>query len=318
MSATQIFILLLFFVAVTGGVFGLMYFFRPMPTQNRLRLLDPATSPVLGAGAGAASDEKSLPARITRWLRFFGRYVMPEEGWENSALRTRFMNAGFRSEAALLVYFGAKLALALALPGLAALQIGMSRLPMTVNSVLLIVLALAAVGYFIPNVYLAQRIRLRKRDLFESLPDALDLMTVCVEAGLAMDAAISRVADEIRMRSVPLADELHLAKLELRAGATRERALRNMALRTGVEDIDALVAMLVQTERFGTSVADSLRVHAEGLRLRRRLLAEEAAAKIPVKLLLPLIFCIFPTLLLVLLGPALIAIYRALLPTFTG
>jgi tight adherence protein C len=120
------------------------------------------------------------------------------------------------------------------------------------------------------------------------------------------------------LKSAPLAEELHLVTLELRAGNTRERALRNLALRTGVEEIDTLVAMLVQADRFGTTVADSLRVHSDSLRTKRRLRAEEAAAKIPVKLLFPLIFCIFPSMLLVLLGPAFISVYRVLLPTFTG
>jgi tight adherence protein C len=146
--------------------------------------------------------------------------------------------------------------------------------------------------------------------VFENLPDAIDLMMVCIEAGLGLDAAIARVAQEMRLKSDLLADELHLVGLELRAGSTRERALRNLALRTGVEEVDGLVTMLVQADRFGTSIADSLRVHADMLRTRRRQRAEEAAAKIAVKLLFPLIFCIFPSLMLVLLGPAFIAIYR--------
>jgi len=311
MTANQIVVLLLVFIAATLGAFGLMYFFQAQPTQDRLRLL---TSDRVAA-PGMTSP---WAARLAKWVRPFGRVLMPEEGWENSTLRTRFMNAGFRSESALLVYFGAKSLLTLLLPLVLVLQFGVSQLSMSMNRVMVLVLILAAVGYCLPNVYLARRIALRQRDLFESLPDALDLMTVCVEAGLALDAAIARVGDEMRLRSKPLAEELHLAKLELRAGATRERALRNIALRTGVEDIDSLVAMLVQTDRFGTSIADSLRVHAEGLRMRRRLRAEEAAAKLPVKLLLPLIFCIFPSLMLVLMGPAYITIYRALVPAVGG
>jgi tight adherence protein C len=165
---------------------------------------------------------------------------------------------------------------------------------------------------------LARRIAYRKREIFESFPDALDLIIVCVEAGLGLDAALARVGEEMHMRSPILGEELHLINLELRAGSSRERALRNLALRTGVEDIDTLVAMLVQSDRFGTSVADSLRVHADGLRTKRRLRAEEAAAKIAVKLLFPLIFLIFPSMLLVLLGPAFISINRILLPTLSG
>jgi tight adherence protein C len=154
--------------------------------------------------------------------------------------------------------------------------------------------------------------------LFDSFPDALDLMTVCVEAGLGLDSAMARVGAEMRLRSKPLADELHWLSLELRAGRTREQALRNLALRTGVEEIEALASMLIQADRFGTSIAASLRVHSDSLRTARRLRAEEAAAKIALKLLFPLIFCIFPSLLLVLMGPAFIEIYRVLLPTLSG
>lgn len=177
---------------------------------------------------------------------------------------------------------------------------------------------MAALGYFLPNIVLERQITYRKREVFENFPDAIDLMTVCVEAGLGLDAAISRVGEEMRLKSLILAGELHLVNLELRAGGARERALRNLALRTGVEEVDALAAMLVQADRFGTSVADSLRVHSDSLRTKRRLRAEETAATIPTKLLFPLIFCIFPSMLLVLLGPAFISIYRALLPSRAG
>ena len=143
-------------------------------------------------------------------------------------------------------------------------------------------------------------------------------MTVCVEAGLGLDEAIGRVSEEIGLSSPVLSDELHLVALELRAGGGREKPLRNLALRTGVDEIDMLVATLIQSDRFGTSVGNALRVHSESLCTKRRLIAEEEAAKVPVKLLFPLIFCIFPSLLLVLMGPAVISIYRALLPALAG
>jgi tight adherence protein C len=158
----------------------------------------------------------------------------------------------------------------------------------------------------------------RQREIFENFPDAADLMLVCVESGLGLDAALVRVADEMRLKSVNLAEELHLVNLELRAGNTREKALRNLALRTGVEEVNTFVTMLVQADRFGTSIGDSLRVFSEELRTKRRLRAEEIAAKIPLKLLFPLVFFIFPSLLLVLLGPAFIQVYRILLPTMAG
>ena len=164
----------------------------------------------------------------------------------------------------------------------------------------------AALGYYLPNYLLDRVIKQRQRDIFESFPDAIDLMTVCVEAGLAMDASLARVANEIGLKSAVLAEELQLVTLELRAGSAKDKALRNLSLRTGVEDVDALVTMLIQADRFGTSIADSLRVQSDQLRTKRRQRAEEQAAKIGLKLLFPLIFFIFPCLMVVLLGPAIL------------
>jgi tight adherence protein C len=159
---------------------------------------------------------------------------------------------------------------------------------------------------------------LRQRDIFESLPDALDLLTICVEAGLSMERALAKVAGEIHIKSLALAQELQLVLMETRSGFSKERALRNLALRSGVEDVDALVAMLVQAERFGTSMGDSLRVHADNLRRKRAVVAQEAAAKVALKLLFPLIFCIFPALMIVLLGPASIQMTAVLHPVAQG
>jgi tight adherence protein C len=184
--------------------------------------------------------------------------------------------------------------------------------------VALVVVVLAAAGYYIPDFVLKQKTLRRQRELLNNFPDAVDLLTVCVEAGLGLDAALSRVTEELRHKCPVLADELHLANLELRAGGTRQQALRNLALRTGLEELNAFVAMLVQAERFGTSIADSLRVYASELRNKRRVKAEEAAAKIAVKLLFPLIFFLFPGLMMVIMGPGMIGIYRHLLPAMGG
>ncbi len=169
-------------------------------------------------------------------------------------------------------------------------------------------------GYFLPNGILDRMVAKRQHELFMAFPDALDLLRVCVEAGLGLDAAIKRVGQEIQLESHALAQEFSLLGLELRAGASRNNALRNLALRIGLEDINSLVSMLIQADRFGTSMADSLRVHSESLRSKRRIKAEEAAAKLPVKILLPLIFCVFPSLLTVLMGPAVINILQLLMP----
>jgi tight adherence protein C len=189
---------------------------------------------------------------------------------------------------------------------------------MSGTNLLLALLATSTFGYYLPNYVLAKAIRLRQRDIFEDFPDAVDLMTVCMEAGLGTEAALNKVADEIVHKSPQLSEELRLVNLELRAGASRDQALRNLALRTGVDEVQGFVTMIIQAGRFGTSIAQSLRVHSESVRTLRRQRAEETAAKVPLKLLFPLIFCIFPALMLVIMGPAVIQMVRVVMPTMSG
>ncbi|MBN9133115.1 MAG: type II secretion system F family protein [Nitrosospira multiformis] len=312
MTPVQIAYLAVIFITVAGAAFGVMRALAPRPTKTRLDQVAAGNSaPQQKAGDGWERTMVSLAGPLAK-------LALPSEGWETSVLRTRFMHAGYHARSVPMVYFAAKAGLALVLPAIFLLYVGIGRLELSTNAVLFVLLSLAAFGYYLPNMVLARLVSQRKRELFESFPDAIDLMTVCVEAGLGLDAAMVRVAEEMRLRSKALAGELHLVSLELRAGRTREQALRNLAMRTGVEEIEALVSMLVQADRFGTSVAASLRVHSDTLRTTRRLRAEEAAAKIALKLLFPLIFFIFPSLLLVLMGPAFINIYRVLLPTLGG
>jgi tight adherence protein C len=255
---------------------------------------------------------------LARWVEPFASPSLPQEAWEESPLRIRFYNAGLRGVSAPVAYFGAKTVLTFLLPGLGVLVLWMAGGRTGTTPALVSLLLLAGIGYYLPNAVLSHMVARRQRELFEAFPDALDLMRVCIAAGLGMDAAIERVGREMQLESPALTEEFHLVSLELRAGASRADALRNLALRVALEDIDAMVAMLVQADRFGTSVSESLRVYAESLRTRRRLIAEEAAAKLPVKLLVPLIFCVFPALLTVLLGPAAISVYRILMPRLTG
>jgi tight adherence protein C len=227
------------------------------------------------------------------------------------------MNAGWRNPASPTLYFAAKTVLALLVPALAALVLAASD-RVKGNDLLVALLFTATFGYYLPNMALRRIVERRQRDIFESIPDALDLLTVCVEAGLSLERALVKVAAEIGIKSAVLAQEMQLVLMEMRAGFSKEKALRNLALRTGVDDVDVLVAMLVQSERFGTSIGDALRVHSDNLRTKRRMLAEECAAKIGLKLMFPLIFCIFPTLMAVLVGPAIIQISHTLLPALTG
>ena len=287
---------------------ALIAFLAPGPVHARLRQ-------IVGAAPSAdAAPESSWREALVAALAPAARISLPTGGWQNSALRMRFVQAGIRSEKAVLLFFGAKTALALALPLMLMLAIGVSGASVPFKVMLTGVVAGAAIGYYLPNLHLRRRISSRQLEVFEALPDAIDLMTVMVEAGLGLDAAIAKVAEEIGVRSPILQEELRLVGLELRAGASREQALRNLALRTGVDEVNLFISMLVQTDRFGTSMADSLRVHSESLRTKRRLRAEEAAAKIAIKLLFPLILCIFPSLMVVLMGPAVISIYRIFFP----
>ncbi len=314
MTMIQIAYLVIIFIAVAGSVFGLMRLLTPNPTQSRL---DQIASQ--HAESSLDNNESSQWEQVANKLTSpFARLSLPREGWKNSALRIRFMHAGYRAQSVPYFYFGGKTLLALILPGIFFLYVGISSLQLNADISLLFFLALSAAGYYLPNLVLAQIIRLRQRDLFENFPDAIDLMTVCVEAGLGLDAAMKKVGEEMYVKCKPLAEELHLINLEMRAGRSRDQALRNLALRTGVEEIEGLAAMLIQADRFGTSVASSLRVHSDMLRTKRRLRAEEAAAKIALKLLFPLLFFIFPALFVVIIGPGAINIYRVLLPTMAG
>jgi tight adherence protein C len=316
MNTIQIIYLALIFIAVFGVALVILTQFNTKTLQDRLQIVK---------AGGTVESEIDQKSKISPWV---GRIIeltkpvaklsVPKEGWENSQLRIRFMNAGYRSDTAPMVFFMAKTVLTFLLPAIFILYVMISGADYAADMLLLFIITSAGLGYFLPNIFLERRIAYRKREILDSFPDAMDLIIVCVESGLGLDAALARVSEEMHMISPILGEELHLINLELRAGSSRERALRNLALRTGVEDIDTLVAMLVQSDRFGTSVAQALRVHAENLRTKRRLRAEEAAAKIALKLLFPLIFFIFPSMLLVLLGPALISINRILLPAMGG
>jgi len=308
----QIGILVFVFVSTVALTYGLFQLAGGNAATDRMKRM-------LGAPSAGQAPSESLLDRVSRTIRPLGKLSMPEAGFEGSALRRRFLHAGIRSASAPAAFFGAKTVLAIGLPMLTfvALTLFMPG-SASGNSLLFWLLVAAAIGYYLPNVVLSRLVFIRQREIFENFPDALDLMTVCMEAGLGTEAALNRVADDMVHKSEVLSDEMRLVNLELRAGAPRERALRNLAIRTGVEEVDGFVSMIIQAERFGTSIAQSLRVHADMLRTRRRQKAEETAAKIALKLLFPLIFFIFPSLMLVLMGPAMIQIYRVLLPTMAG
>ncbi|KVD53949.1 type II secretion system F family protein [Burkholderia ubonensis] len=305
------------FAAVFAGALVALLVFVPRNMQRRVQQAG-GSAVTLGDGSSTGGGSSEWIAKFAEMSKPISKLSVPKEGWEDSPLRIRLMNAGWRTPNAASVYFGAKTLLAIALPAMLLPALITTRLAESRYTLSMILVLFGAIGYYLPNVVLARRIASRQRAIFEDFPDALDLLTVCVEAGLSLDAALLKVCEELQFRSPVVASELDLMLLEMRSGFTKQAALRNLALRTGVEDIESFCAMLIQADRFGTSIGDSLRVLSDMLRTRRRMRAEERAAKIALKLLFPLIFCIFPALLTVLLGPAFIHIYRILLPTFAS
>jgi tight adherence protein C len=258
--------------------------------------------PVAG-GPGLAS-----PASVWRELvKGIGTSV-PASAKELPRTRRRLIRAGFRDPAAVRVFQGTRALLAAGLGACAFLLVWKT------DAKAALVPAGLMAGYLAPGYYLLARIARRKRAIERGLPDALDLLVVCVESGLGIDQATIQVAKELHAAHPQICDEFAVMNLELRAGKRRAEALHNLASRTGVEDMKKLVAVLVQTDRFGTSIAQSLRGHADYLRTLARQRAEERASKLAVKLVFPIFFCVLPSLFVVTIGPVLTRLIRDLLP----
>jgi len=235
---------------------------------------------------------------------------LKEGGADYGPLRERLIHAGYRTTSSLAFFLGIRAALTV---GLCLLGMALARAN-EFGAVLMLITAFwgAGTGWLVPGFVVGLRATARQKEVQLALPDALDLLVICVEAGLGLNQALLRVAKEIRHVSGLLSDELGVTNFQIRAGIPREEALRNLAERTGVGDVRTLVTAMIQTERFGTSIANSLRVHADTLRLKRKQRAEEAAAKTTIKMIFPLALCVFPALFVVVLGPALIQVYQTL------
>jgi tight adherence protein C len=306
----------LVFALVCGLSYGAMAVLMPNAMTQRM---DSMKADVAGKSAPASSawwgKWWQQTQQMLEWLSPLSSSSEPEDPAQTFRLRLRFYNAGLHSRLAPMVYLASKTALTFALPGVALLVLWQIKVNFAQSVDMAILLSCAVLGYYLPNAVLAHWVQKYQQALFNSFPDALDLMRVCVQAGLGLDAAIDRVGREMKLSSPQLSFEFELTGLELRAGASRADALRHLSSRIGLEDLDALVVMLIQADLLGTSVNESLQVHSQALRTKRRLQAEETAAKLPVKLLIPLVFCVFPALLTVLLGPAVISIHEILAPT---
>lgn len=237
---------------------------------------------------------------------------------EMSALRKTLVIAGYRSTSAPMTFMGVKLVLAVGLPTLGMLLPNPALAGVAQMHRLLLYVGLGVVGIYAPELWLSRMAARRRVRITDGFPDALDLLVVCVEAGLGLDAAVDRTGVELGHVHPELADEFHMLTLELRAGLPRPQALVNLGERVDVDEIRSFVALLIQTDRFGTSIGQALRVHSDAMRTQRALVAEEKAAKLPVKMLFPLMFFIFPSLFIVILGPAIIQGVRVLIPTLSG
>ena len=297
---------------------GVFYYLNSRESVQAWRRRAERTGPGVETEATPVGTVEGLRAQLNLLLEWLGRFNQPSNAEQVRATRRMLVTAGYRSGKAPIVFLGARLLLAIVIViPLAMIPVKVLGFP-TVTNLMLLYVAGAACGYYAPVVWLRRATAARKDALQRAIPDALDLLVVCVEAGLGLDQAIARVGEEVARSHPELADELHLLSLELRTGVSRQEALRNLAQRTDLDDVRGLVALLVQTDRFGTSIGQALRVHADSMRTTRRLKAEELAAKLPVKLLLPLIFFIFPSIFIVVIGPAAIKAVRLLFPALRG
>jgi tight adherence protein C len=287
------------FVFGTAVVAALAYAFMPSRADAIDRRLEELT---------LAKDEEEKPRyqSLVGMLKRLGEKA-PRRPKEMGSLRLRLVQAGFRRDEALTIFFGIRVAFALGLFAIFASSI-------FARPNIALALGGLGLGYILPGMVLARMAKRRSHRIRLSLADMLDLLVVSVEAGLGLDAALQRVGQELAFAYPELADELRLINLELRAGKPRAEALRNLADRTGVDDLQSLVTMLIQTDKFGTSVAQSLRVYSETLRTKRRQRAEEAAAKTGVKMVFPLVTCIFPAIWVITIGPAAIKFVTVLFP----
>jgi tight adherence protein C len=263
------------------------------PEQQQIRRLSRRRVDVLA--------ELQLTDATSPWVKRF-QQVVPKSPKELSKLRRRLALAGYRSTKAAALYAASETLLPFIVGGGVLLSVGLSRWYLALLGAML--------GFVAPSVWLGRQTALRQKQIRNGLPDALDLMIVCIEAGSSIDQAIIKASDELDITHPALAEEMRLIATEMRAGKPRLEAFKNFAARTKVDEVRSLVAMLIQTDRFGTSIAQALRTHAEVSRTKRRQAAEERAAKIGVKLVFPLVFCLFPSLYVAILGPAVIDYFK--------
>jgi len=296
-------IYLVAFLAVFGVVLsaGLLLFSRDVVMDRLQAILEPKS----GAATALSWLLERRPSTVEKVIKPF-QNVLPRSAAEVGVVQQRLIRAGYRKNSAINIFYAAKVLVPVGLTVLATVTGVYEWGPFFVYGTSL------GLGFLIPDFFVGNRMKARQDRIRRGLPEALDLMVICTEAGLGLDQSMFRVSDELRLSQPEIREELVLVNLEMKAGRPREEALRNLALRTDVDSIRALVTTLVQADTFGTSIAKTLRVYSDSLRTQRRQQAEEQAAKTTVKLVFPLVFFIFPSIFVVALGPAAITLWEGL------
>ena len=316
LNAPPIFLAILVIISLGLIIYGLL----PRKEDKRRKVMDRLQNQ---AHSAARKDSKSAQHKASAVKNLLARAApalskpsMPQSEEARSNLRLKLANAGFRGQQTPAVFLASKtiMGIVLALAGLG----GAFALRLSGRNILGLTLFAGAVGLMLPNLWLAMAIKSRKEKINHGMPDSLDLMVVTIEAGLGLDAALQRVSDEMKSLHPELAEELIMTTLETQMGLSRSESLHNLALRTDVPEMKSLTAILIQAERFGTSIAQAVRTHADSMRVKRSQQAEERAAKTAVKLIIPLVLFIFPALFVVLAGPAMMKLLETLTAVSMG
>jgi len=274
------------------------------PVRRRLANMVEAQHP-------AGAPDETAQDKFAHFLEPAAKVVLPKKEWERAHISSKLVHAGFRHPNALMTFYGMKMLLAITLPLIVLFVVPIFP-ELEGTQIFLFMVIASVIGVVTPNILLERRLEARKKLLRKGFPDALDLLVICVESGLGLVAAFQRVAKDLNVSHQELAEELSLVNTEIRLGVPRVEALQNLANRTGLEEIQSLVVLIDQSVRFGTSVAEGLRIYSEEFRDKRIQAAEETAAKVGTKMLFPLIFCLWPSFFLVAIGPAVMKFMAAL------
>lgn len=318
MNATVL-IPIILFIGVALFISAIFYFIRSWLERRKLmQKIEQAERSFAGKQTGDALSATTIVKLYQTWIKqsflkvtgTFGSVAKPEQEKEFFHIQNLLLTIGYRGRNTVMIFFGTKVLCAVLLPaGFSFLKLFIQK-PFHPLFLILFFLGFALAGFNLPNLWLRIKVAKRKERILEGFPDALDLLVVCTEAGMGLDAAIDRVGEEMRLSNEAISEEFRLYQTEVRIGKSRPDALKSLSRRTGLDDMKNLVTLLIQTDRFGTSVAQALRIHSDTMRTQRYQMAEEKAAQLTVKLLLPLILCIFPSLFIVILGPAIIQAFR--------